>query len=82
MLVSNSANLAHPLSPGSRISSIWLGLSVHRTQRQRVIASPFLAQALTTNLLFLGLTLKEGSHINKSLLTLGTVIGKLAEGQG
>lgn len=29
-----------------------------------------------------GITLKEGSHINKSLLNLGTVIAKLAEGQG
>ena len=27
-----------------------------------------------------GIRLKEGGHINKSLLTLGTVIGKLSEG--
>lgn len=27
-----------------------------------------------------GIRLKEGTHINKSLLTLGTVIGKLSEG--
>ena len=27
-----------------------------------------------------GQRLKEGGHINKSLLTLGTVIGKLSEG--
>lgn len=27
-----------------------------------------------------GIRLKEGSHIHKSLLTLATVIGKLAEG--
>lgn len=28
-----------------------------------------------------GVRLKEGGHINKSLLTLGTVIAKLSEGQ-
>lgn len=27
-----------------------------------------------------GIRLREGAHINKSLLTLGTVIGKLSEG--
>ena len=27
-----------------------------------------------------GIRLKEGGHINKSLLTLGTVISKLSEG--
>lgn len=27
-----------------------------------------------------GMRLKEGSHINKSLMTLGTVIKKLSEG--
>lgn len=27
-----------------------------------------------------GIRLKEGSHINKSLMTLGTVIKKLSEG--
>lgn len=27
-----------------------------------------------------GVRLKEGSHINKSLMTLGTVIKKLSEG--
>lgn len=27
-----------------------------------------------------GMRLKEGSHINKSLLTLGTVIKKLSDG--
>ncbi|GAB2267664.1 Kinesin-like protein KIN-7D, mitochondrial [Dionaea muscipula] len=81
---SNNFNLLS--SRSHTIFALMIESSAHGDDYDGVISSQLnlidLAGSESSKTETTGLRRKEGSYINKSLLTLGTVIGKLSEGKG